>query len=241
MRERIKALAVDLLIQHGYRGTSFGDLAEPLNITRPNIHYHFGSKQNLVEEVLDDYIRATLKQLRVIWTEPGITLLDRIERTTAHSRNRYLKYNPTEKTGRPWSLITRLRQDVDALTPKSRNALQRYGRDLNAIVSTAVREAIANGEFVSWMPVDDVALQIVAIANSGGSITQDASSFERLEQLYSSFGRIITLAFGTKAGRGTRKSRPEPEVSETRSQHARDHRTGPRRLDLPEGAARDHK
>src|SRR4029079_15112037 len=102
MREKIKTLAVDLLIQHGYRGTSIGDLAEPLDITRPNVHYYFGSKQALVEEVLDDYIRATLKQLRQIWTMPGITLLERIERTAAHSRNRYLKYNPSGKTGPPW-------------------------------------------------------------------------------------------------------------------------------------------
>jgi AcrR family transcriptional regulator len=205
MRDRIKALAVDLLIQHGYRGMSFGDLAEPLGITRPNIHYHFGNKQALVEEVLDDYIRATLKQLRAIWTMRGITLLQRIEQTAEHSRNRYLKYNPTGKTGRPWSLVTRLRQDVDSLTPKSRNALQRYGRDLNAIVVDAVREAIANGEFAPWMPAEDVALQIVSIANSGGSITQDAASFERLEQLYSSFGRIITLAFGQETKGGARR------------------------------------
>jgi hypothetical protein len=102
-------------------------------------------------------------------------------------------------------LVTRLRQDVGSLTPKSRNALQRYGRDLNAIVVDAVREAIANGEFEPWMPAEDVALQIVSIANSGGSITQDASSFERLEQLYSSFGRIITLAFGQRAAGGARR------------------------------------
>lgn len=199
MRDRIKSLALDLLIQRGYRGMSFGHLAEPLGITRPNIHYHFGSKQNLVEEVLDDYIRTTLEELRSIWTSPGSTLIQRMERTAGHSRQRYLKYNPSGKTGRPWSLVTRLRQDVASLTPKSRNALQRYSRDLNAIVLAGVCEAMANGEFAPWMPADDVALHIVSIANSGGSITQDASSFERLEQLYSSFGRIISLAFGQQS------------------------------------------
>ena len=47
MRERIRALALDLLIQFGYRGMSFGDLATALNTTRANIHYHFGSKTDL--------------------------------------------------------------------------------------------------------------------------------------------------------------------------------------------------
>ena len=208
MRDKIKALALDMLIQHGYRGMSFGDLAAKLDVTRPNVHYHVGSKQKLVEEILQDYIRETLKQLRAIWTLPGLTLIERIERTAEHSRNRYLRYNPTGKTGRPWSLVTRMRQDVDSLSPKSRTALQRYGRDLNAIILDAVTEAVANGEFSRAMPAEDVALQIVSIANSAGSITQDAASFERVDQLYASFGRIITLAFGAReVGRSRRRAK----------------------------------
>jgi AcrR family transcriptional regulator len=198
MRARVKALAVHLLIQHGYRGMSFGDLAEPLQTTRANIHYHFGDKQRLVEEVLKDYIESTLAQLREIWAKPDTSLLEKIAATAEHSRKRYLKYNPTGRTGRPWSLITRMRQDSDALTDRSSAALQQYGQDLYGILAGAIEGAKARNEFVDWMPVEDVALQLVSIANSGGPITQDARSFGRLEQLYSSFARIITLAFGKR-------------------------------------------
>jgi AcrR family transcriptional regulator len=203
-RNRIKALARDLLIQRGYRGMSYGDLAKALKTTRPNIHYHFGNKQDLVEEVIDDYMELTLKQLRGVWTSPGIPLVAKIERTAEHSRNRYLKYNPSGETGRPWSLITRMRQDSDALTLRSRAALTQYGRELYTIIVAAVEEARARGEFARSMPVEDVALQLVSIANSGGPITQDARSFDRLEQLYMSFSRIITQAFG----KGARRPRP---------------------------------
>lgn len=200
MRARIKSLAMDLLIQHGYRGMSFGDLAGPLSITRANIHYHFGNKQRLVTEVLADYIQATVAQLREIWTRPDISLTQKIERTSQHSRHRYLKYNPAGDTGRPWSLITRMRQDSDALTQADRDSLQGYGRDLHRLMAAAIEEAKSRDEFVAWMPVEDVALQLVSIANSGGPITQDARSFDRLEKLYSSFARIITIAFGKGAG-----------------------------------------
>lgn len=196
MRARIKALALHLLILHGYRGMSFADLAEPLQTTRANIHYHFGNKQRLVEEVLKDYIQVTLSQLREVWARPDTPLVGKIAATAEHSRKRYLKYNPTARTGRPWSLITRLRQDSGALTDSSCRALQQYGKDLYGIIVGAIEGAKARNEFVDWMPVQDVALQLVSIANSGGPITQDARSFERLEQLYSSFARIITLAFG---------------------------------------------
>ena len=33
MQERIKAIAIDLLIRRGYRGTNFGDIAEALSTT----------------------------------------------------------------------------------------------------------------------------------------------------------------------------------------------------------------
>src|SRR5690242_2738360 len=123
MRKRIKDLALDLLIKHGYRGVSFGDLAGALKTTRANIHYHFGNKESLVEEVLEDYVRITSEQLNQIWTEPTVPFVDKIRGTVEYSRRRYLKYNSRKDAGHPWSLIARMRQDSDALTPAGREAL----------------------------------------------------------------------------------------------------------------------
>ena len=196
MRARIKSLALDLLIQRGYRGVSFGDMAKTLRTTRANIHYHFGNKQTLVEEVLEDYVEATLAALKEVWTTPGLTLTRKIEVMVEYSRKRYAKYNRPGKKGRPWSLIARMRQDSDALTPKGRAALQRFGKELYACIFLAIEDAKARKEFAAWMPVEDVTLQLVSIANSAGPITQDAGDFDRLEQLYAAFTRIMTHAFG---------------------------------------------
>jgi TetR/AcrR family transcriptional regulator, transcriptional repressor for nem operon len=211
MRAQIKALAQDLLIQRGYRGVSFGDLADTLKTTRANIHYHFGNKQKLVEEVLADYVRKTTDDLREIWTAPDLPLIARIEAMLEYSRVRYAKYNAPGRAGRPWSLIARMRQDNDALTAKGRALLQRFGSDVTASIGSAIEHAKARGELDPRTPVEDVAIQLVSIANSAGPITQDAGSFERLEQLYMAFARIVTQAFGrdaTAAGAGrARKSR----------------------------------
>ncbi|MEP1170357.1 MAG: TetR/AcrR family transcriptional regulator, partial [Alphaproteobacteria bacterium] len=86
MRNRIKTLALDLLIQHGYRGVSFGDLATALDTTRANIHYHFGNKQSLVEEVLIDYIDETKKVMETVWNDPDMPFIEKIERNVAFSR-----------------------------------------------------------------------------------------------------------------------------------------------------------
>lgn len=196
MRTRIKLLAEDLLIRNGYRGTSFGPIAKRLKMTRANIHYHFGNKRMLVEEVLEDYVVTTSEKLQQIWTAPDIPLTEKIALMTEYSRSRYSKYNTPGKKGRPWSLIARMRQDREFLTPKGRAALHRFGKELNSYITIAIEAAKARSEFVVSMPTEDIALQLVSIANSAGPITQDAGSFERLEQLYQAFARIITLAFG---------------------------------------------
>ena len=203
MREKIEELALDLLIRHGYRGVSFGDLASALKTTRANIHYHFGSKERLIEEILENYVDATSAALKGIWTAPGVSLVNKIEAQLEYSRKRYRKYNRPGKEGRPWSLIARLRQDSEALTPQGRAALRRFGRDLQEDIAAAIEEAKDREEFVSWMPVQDVALQLVSIANSAGPITQDAGNFDRLEQLYMAFARIVVQAFGRERSVGT--------------------------------------
>jgi TetR/AcrR family transcriptional repressor of nem operon len=204
MREQIKELSLDLLIQYGYRGVSFGDLATALKTTRANIHYHFGNKESLVEEVLEDYVNVTSEQLNQLWTERGVLFIDKIRATVEYSRRRYLKYNRRKDAGHPWSLIARMRQDGDALTAVGREALQRFGRNLYASITTAIVEAKAAGEFDSSMPTEDVALQLVAIANSAGPITQDAHDFQRLEDLYMGFARIIQNAYGRRRMRAVR-------------------------------------
>jgi len=201
LRDQIKSVAEDLLIRNGYRGTSFGLIAGKLKITRANIHYHFGNKRLLVEEVLQDYVQVTSEKLREIWTAPDNSLIEKIELMMEFSRMRHAKYNPPGKHGRPWSLIARMRQDSEFLTPKGRAALKRFGQDLTANIRIAIESAKDKKEFGASMPAEDVALQLVSIANSAGPITQDAGSFQRLEQLYRGFARIISLAFATKRQR----------------------------------------
>ena len=198
MRHRIKTLALDLLIQHGYRGMSFGDLADVLHTTRANIHYHFGNKETLVEEVLQDYVDVTSAQLHAIWTKSDASFFDKIQTTVEYSRKRHSRYNAPESPAQPWSLIARMRQDGDALTPKGRALLQRFGKDLHASIAAAIENAKAKHELDEATPTEDIALQLVSIANSAGPITQDAGTFDRLERLYMAFARIVTVAFGCR-------------------------------------------
>src|SRR5262245_48194330 len=93
IRQAIKDVALELLVRNGYRGASFGDIAEELGITRANIHYHFGGKQALVEEVLEDYVQVTLGALRQVWSSENSSLGAKIEMMIGVSRKRFHHFN----------------------------------------------------------------------------------------------------------------------------------------------------
>ena len=200
MRDRIKALTVELLVRHGCRGLRFADIADALGTTRATVHYHFGNKERLIEEVVEDYVAGTLERFRRTWESPGPTLVERIHATIAFNRERYLRFNgAVGGAGRAWSLIARMRLERDLLSPSAKVALERFGTELEAMVMTAVASAKQAGELSAEAPVEDIARQLVAIANSSGSITVDAGTFDVLEHLYLGFARIVEHAYGHKA------------------------------------------
>lgn len=195
MRDRIKAAATGLLIRHGYRGMSFGDIALQLETTRANIHYHFGNKQKLLEEVLEDYVDNASAHFRRIWTDESRSFEEKVEATIAFNRKRYAKFNTGRASGRPWSLIARMRNDNDVIGEYANKALNRFMRELSTYIAEATNAAVREGEFKADAPVKDIVILLVSIANSAGPITQDAGNVERLAELYRAFLRTAKAAY----------------------------------------------
>ena len=199
MRERIKRVAEELLVKHGYRGVSFRQISEILNTTRANLHYHFGSKDGLVEEVLEDYADRTLDLYRDIWTNTHTSLREKVEAVVGMSRERYQYYNPTSDNGEPWSLMIRLRSDSEAITPKMRSKLQEVTREFETLVRVGVRAAIQSGELDADAPQEQLVIQLVNIIHYAGSVTRDHGHFSRLADLWEATRSTIEHAYGRQA------------------------------------------
>ena len=52
-RDRIIEKANRLFYTKGYNQTSFADIAQAVGITKGNLHYHFRSKEDLLEAIID--------------------------------------------------------------------------------------------------------------------------------------------------------------------------------------------
>ncbi len=198
MRDRIKQVAEELLIKHGYRGLSFRQISDLLNTTRANLHYHFGSKDGLVEEVLNDYADGTVDRYRDIWTDPQTTLRAKVDAVVRMSKSRYDAYNPGGDKGEPWSLMIRLRSDSDALTANMRAKLQEVSREFETLVRIGVRSAIQSGELRADAPEDKLVVMLVNIIHYAGSVTRDHGTFRRLADLWEATVSTIETAYGQK-------------------------------------------
>lgn len=197
-REKILKVATELLIRNGFGGFRFSGIAERLNITRASIHYHFGSKENLAEEVVVRYVDVTLERFGRICLDQSSTLDTKISEMAESNRTRYVTYNPEMNTGHAWSLIARMRLERDMIGPRARSALENFSAGLDRYARQALEISIERGELKPDAPVNDLALLVVAIANSADPITRDASSFNRLAELYGGFSRIVAHAYGLR-------------------------------------------
>jgi len=54
-RTRIQQVAVELFTEHGYEGTSLREIAERLGVTKAALYYHFRSKEDIIESLVQDF------------------------------------------------------------------------------------------------------------------------------------------------------------------------------------------
>ena len=62
-REHIVEAADDLFYRQGYEHTSFSDIADVVRISRGNFYYHFKSKDEILDAVIDQRVAKTQRML----------------------------------------------------------------------------------------------------------------------------------------------------------------------------------
>lgn len=78
-REQIIDTANRLFYERGYESTSFASIAEAVGISRGNFYYHFKTKDEILEAVIQARLTNTREMLSC-WQESSPTPLERIRR-----------------------------------------------------------------------------------------------------------------------------------------------------------------
>jgi TetR/AcrR family transcriptional repressor of nem operon len=209
LRDRIKLTAVDLITRRGYHAATFREIAQAVNTTRANLHYHFGSKDKLIEEVLADYATATTDFYRATFTIPQISLREKMLRIRDFLKDRYNRFNPDGLTSDPWSLAARLRSDWEALSPEMKSLLRDFTAENEISVRIGVALAVSSGELSEGTPQENVSLLLVNNILYAANIIRDMQSFDRLTALWEATLNAIEKAYGAHvAGTDTPVERP---------------------------------
>ncbi len=69
-RARIQRVALELFAEHGYDGTSLREIAERLDVTKAALYYHFKSKEDIVESLVQDYFGQLDELIAWAGTQP---------------------------------------------------------------------------------------------------------------------------------------------------------------------------
>ena len=78
-REQIVDTANRLFYEHGYESTSFASIAEAVGISRGNFYYHFRTKDEILEAVIQARLAGT-REMLACWHTSAATPLERIRR-----------------------------------------------------------------------------------------------------------------------------------------------------------------
>ena len=192
---RIRDVASDLFVCHGYNGVSYLDIARHLDITHSNVHYYYKTKHVLAEACLAEYTRATLTFYDATWTNPGSQLLQKFVETRDWAYSRYLRYNPAGKGAAHWGLLDRFASDSNALSPELKRMIRETARRLDACIDRGVQIAIET-ELLQDTPRSDLVLHISTVLYSSRQVTRYRGNFERLDDLMRSTSELIHLAYG---------------------------------------------
>jgi len=89
-RTRILEAAEKVFAENGFRGATTAAIAEEAGLPKSNIHYYFGTKEELYHTVIDDIVELWLSSFREITEndDPASTLADYIRAKMQLSKNR---------------------------------------------------------------------------------------------------------------------------------------------------------
>lgn len=200
IRERIKNRATELFIRHGYNGVTFLDLGKELGINHSLVHYHFGTKAKLAEEVLRDFAERGIRESRAIWGDPDRTLFDKFVQARDRMYRRFVLFNPGGTMQHPTGLVSRFSMDAETISPDLRQLVRETHDALDACVSDAVRIAIERGELRADAPAHIIMLQISSILFVAGPTARYGWEFKRLDDHFRGALETLLLAYGVNQG-----------------------------------------
>jgi len=148
-------IAIDLFNRQGYDGTSMGDLAAELGVTKSAIYHHVPSKEHLLSEALDEALEGLESAITAAEVMTGASAYERLTSVVRQSVEVLVAHQPAV------TLLLRVRGNSDVET----RALSRRRR-IDARLSALVQAAVDEGSLRADLAPDLVSRLLFGMVNS---------------------------------------------------------------------------
>ena len=147
--------AIELFNRQGYDGTSMGDLARDLGLSKSAIYHHVPSKEHLLEQALDEALHELTAVVDAAVADVGASARERLRSVVHRSVEVLLAHLPAV------TLLLRVRGNSDLELA----ALQRR-REIDDRLAQLVRAAVAEGSLRDDVPPELVSRLLFGMVNS---------------------------------------------------------------------------
>jgi AcrR family transcriptional regulator len=181
-RERLLAVARELIEQGGYGSASVVAIADRAGVAAGTLYRHFASKEELFLEVFRDVCAGEERAMRAAADDAGPGAVDRLEAVLTTFARRAL-----ENRSLAWALLA---EPVDQLVDAERLA---YRERYATLVASELRTAIDGGE----IPEQDVGITAAALVGGcGEALVGPLSSVHGPDEVVGAIQTFVRRAIG---------------------------------------------
>ncbi|WP_052702931.1 TetR/AcrR family transcriptional regulator [Paenibacillus beijingensis] len=159
--EQIVSVAHRLMLERGYSAFSYADIADVIGIQKASIHYHFPSKDNLVQKVVQHYrggVRSNLSQLDSLTDDPRKKLEHYLNYWNACLQDKAIDI----------CLCAQLASEIPILPEEVRGEVQAHFQELTGWIANLLREASEAKQYErSGRSFEEDAAMILAAVHGG--------------------------------------------------------------------------
>ncbi len=154
-QETVLRRAIELFNEQGYDGTSMGDVARALGLTKSAIYHHVPSKEHLLEQALDEALDGLTAAVDTAAASADGSAYARLRHVVEESVAVLVAHQPAV------TLLLRVRGNSEVET-----AALRRRREIDARLAALVQEAVDEGALREGVSPDLVSRLLFGMVNS---------------------------------------------------------------------------
>lgn len=184
-REKVVEAAAGIFGKKGYNATSVDDILDKAQVAPSNFYYHFRSKEELAEEVLECYFDGARRQIAPIFMNARLRPAEKLEHL-----HRLFVQKMSENGCRGGCPMGMLAQELSDTHPGLRHRIAEFFEECVQSIARVVGDGIRAGDFRK-----DVVPRSAAILIFGSieGLLLLSKSMKRTEPLEKGFAQALQL------------------------------------------------